>query len=379
MSSTPYSQFHGIDISGELDRDGVSSSGGNRKVDSYSLPGWQKAEIADMGRDATTYSGEFHGYTLADIRAITEEFNRAPEDADFYLYDSDYHVYAATASARYSKSMACVHNGLDANYYHGNFEVTCREPFMFAERQGLLADWYVDLPATSDSIVADGADGNTINYLMVSGDYDAGYTKKVYLTVNKTRLLLINQLMRRDRFELSRWGEVCHSYEVNWRELTTYAELQTDLWGADFCTGGVLGDEILTFTNGHIMFPFSGPLPCADSPPPKLEFYVESGAPTIWRAFASDLSDKEAVDIDIKAGHNSIEIPGCDGHSFVSIGLYGTFSVSDLRAEVHRYLAESELPIVNAGDSFTISISDDGTSNHLLRFLVADYCDKYWW
>jgi hypothetical protein len=127
------------------------------------------------------------------------------------------------------------------------------------------------------------------------------------------------------------------------------------------------------------MFPFSGPLPCADSPPPKLEFYVESGAPTIWRAFESDLSDKEEVDIDIKAGHNSIEIPGCDGHSFVSIGLYGTFSVSDLRAEVHRYLAESELPIVNAGDSFTIRVSDGGISNHSLRFLVADYCDKFWW
>jgi hypothetical protein len=379
MSSTPYAQFHGIDISGELEIDTLSSGGGNRKVDSYSLPGWQKAEVSDEGRDATTYSGDFSSYTLADIQAIVSEFNRSPEDVEFYPFDSDYHLYAATASARYGSSIKCVHNGVSSNLYQGNFEITCREPFKFGVRQGLLHDSDVTLPATSSSITALGDDGNTINYLMMSGDYDSGYTKKVYLTVNKPWLLLINQLMAGDCFELSRWGEVCHSYTVNWRTLATFAELQTDLWGSGFCTGGVLGDDLLTFTNGHIMFPFSGPLPCADSPPPNLKFVLNSGAPTVWRSFESDLSDKEEVDIDLKAGYNSIEIPGCDGHSFVSIGLYGTFSVSDLYAEVHRYLAEAELPVVNSGDSFTISVTDGVTSNHSLRHLTADYCNKFWW
>ena len=374
-----YAQFHGLDISLELDRDGMESGGGNRKTDSYSLPGWSKSEISDEGREDTTYSGEVHSYEVADIQTIIEEFNRSPEDVEFYPFDGDYHVYAATASARYARSLACVRNALDANYYHGNFEITCREPFKFGARQGLLHDSEVGLPATSSSITASGADGNTINYLMMSGDYDSGYTKKVYLTVNKTWLLLVNQLMAGDCFEISRWGEVCHSYTVNWRTLATFAQLQTDLWGGGFCTGGVLGDDLLTFTSGHIMFPFSGPLPCADSPPPRLEFFVESGAPTIWRAFEADLSDKEEVDIDIKAGYNSIEIPGCDGHSFVSIGLYGTFSVSSLYAELHRYIAESELPVINSGDAFTIAISDGALSNHSLRHLVADYCDKFWW
>jgi hypothetical protein len=237
----------------------------------------------------------------------------------------------------------------------------------------------VTLPATGDAIVATGDDGNTINYLMMSGDYDAGYTKKVYLTVNKTWLLLINQMMAGDCFEISRWGEVCHSYTVNWRTLATFSQLQTDLWGPTFCTGGVLGDDLLTFTSGHIMFPFSGPLPCADSPSPRLDFFLESGAPTIWRAFEADLSDKEEIDVDVKNGHNSIEIPGCDGHSFVSIGMYGTFVISDLYAELHRYIAESELPVVNSGDSFTISVTDGALSNHSLRHLIADYCDMFWW
>jgi len=374
-----YSQFHGLDISMELDRDGMDSGGGNRKTDSYSLPNWRRAEISDVGRDATTYSGEFHSYEIADIRSIIEEFNRSPEDVEFYPFDEDYHIYAATASARYARSLACVRNALDANYYHGNFEITCREPCMFDARQGIMYDSDVSLPATSGSITATGVDGNTVNYLMISGDYTDKYTKQVYLTMNNTSLLLANQLMRRDCFELSRWGEVCHSYTVNWRDLATYSQLQADLWGSDFCTGGVLGDEILTFTDGHIMFPFSGPLPCADSPPPKLEFYLASGSASIYRAFESDLSDKELVDVETHAGHNSIEIPGCDGHSFVSIGMYGTFSVSDMYAEVHRYLAESELPIVNLGDTFYITISDCENSNHSLKHLIADYCNKFWW
>ena len=374
-----YAQFHGLDISMELDRDGMESGGGNRNVDSYSLPGWKRAEVTDEGRDATTYSGEIHSYEVADIQAIVSEFNRSPEDVEFYPFDNVYHVYAATASARYARSLACVRNAADANYYHGNFEITCRGPFKFDARQGLLHDTAVSLPAYSYSIVAEGDDGNTINYLMLSGDYTDKYTKKVYLTLNKSWILLINQLMRRDCFELSRWGEVCHSYTVNWRDLATYAQLQTDLWGSTFCTGGVLGDDLLTFTSGHIMFPFAGPLPCADSPPPKLEFYLESGSVTVYRAFASDLSDKEIVDVTTTAGHNSIEIPGCDGHSFVSIGLYGTFSVTDLYAEVHRYLAESELPTVNSGDTFYITIADCENSNHSLKHLIADYCNKFWW
>lgn len=379
MSNTPYAQFHGIDISGELEIDTLTSGGGNRKTDSYSLPGWKRAEISDEGRDATTYAGDFSSYTLADIQAIVSEFNRSPEDVEFYPFDGDYHLYAATASARYGSSIKCVHNGPDANFYQGSFEVTCREPFKFDTRQGLLHDTDVALPAYSSSIVAEGDDENTINYLMISGDYTDKYTKKVYLTLNKSWILLINQLMAEDCFELSRWGEVCHSYEVNWRTLATFAQLQTDLWGSDFCTGGVLGDDILTFTSGHIMFPFSGPLPCADSPPPALEFYLESGAATVYRAFSSDLSDKEAVDVVVNPGYNSIEIPGCDGHSFVSIGLYGTFSVSDMRAEVHRYLAESALPVVNSGDTFYITVSDCENSNHSLKHLIADYCNKFWW
>lgn len=151
------------------------------------------------------------------------------------------------------------------------------------------------------------------------------------------------------------------------------------MWGSTFCVNGLLGDESISFVDGHIMFPFAGPLPCSDSPPPVIEFFLESGAVSVKRSFCADLSDAEALDITVKSGHNRIEIPECDGHSFVSIGLYGTFTVSDLRAEVHRYLAEAEMPEIDAGDEFTIRISDGIDSNHSLRHLIADYCNMFWW
>lgn len=136
--------------------------------------------------------------------------------------------------------------------------------------------------------------------------------------------------------------------------------------------------QALTLTNGRLMFPFSGPLPVSESPPPTLDFHLTSGTIEVWQAFSGDLSDIALVDIDVSPGHNLIEIPDCDGLEFVSFGLVGSGVITECKATVKRYLAESELPEIDVGDEFTFTISDGSNSNHKLTSLQAAYRDKFW-
>lgn len=376
-TSEQYAQIHGLDLTSVITPDVSASDGGERDVDEESYPGWNRARVRDKGRKAVTYSGLCKSTNPEDIETVIAEFNNAPQDCEFYPIDPDRCIYAAAASARFSKVEGTAES---TNYIHANFKVTTREPFCYDARQGLLHAMDVALPATSAAITAGGTEDNTVNYLLMSGDLiDGVYTKNVYLTVNGWYKLLITKLMHKDNFELSRWGEVIHSYRINWFETPTFSYLQKDLWGSTYCYGGSIANERLTMANGRLMFPFAGPLPVADTPPPKLEFFLVSGSPTIRRVYSADLLDYDVLDIDLVQGHNTIEIPECDGHSFISFGLYGSFVVSDVYAEVHRYLAESELPKIKPRDVFTICVSDGATSNHSMRRLIADYRNKFWW
>jgi hypothetical protein len=376
-TSTQYARIHGLDLTSVITPDVSASDGGDRDIDESSFSGWNRAHLHGKGRKSVTYSGLCKSLDPEDIETTVAEFNNAPPDCEFYPIDEDRCIYSALASARFKKVEGTAES---ENYIHSEFEVVTREPFCFDARQGLLHDTDVALPATSAAITAGGTEDNTINYLLMSGDLvDGIYTKNIYLTVNGWYKLLITKLLHKDNFELSRWGEVIHSYRLNWYETPTFSYLQDDLWGATYCYGGAVAADQLTVTNGRLMVPFAGPLPVADTPPPKLEFFLVSGAPTIRRAYSADLTDYDVLDVDILPGHNSIEIPECDGHSFISIGLYGSFVVSDFYAEVHRYLAESELPKIKPRDVFTMRISDGLSSNHSLRRLIADYRNKFWW
>jgi hypothetical protein len=377
MSDTPYVQIHGLDFSSIMDGEGaVTSTGGNRKVDEYTLPDWKRAEVLDAGRDSVKYSGTVMSETLQDIKDILKEFNFAPEDADFYPLDSDLCVYAALCSARFTHPE--IYLSGTKNYYYGTFEVTAREPFAFGPRLGLAYDEDVALPVVSTSLTNEGTEINTIDYLCASGYYDAilGHTDDLKLTVNDYELSLCAQLMGHDQFELSRWGEVEHSYRLDFAR--SFDSLQNDLWGSAFCYGGAMDGTKLTLTSGQVIFPFTGPLPVSESPPPTLDFMVESGTLAVWKAFAGDLSDIVLVDIDVVKGHNIIEIPDCDGVEFVAFGLVGSGVITDLTATVKRYLAESELPEIEVDDDFTITVSDGSNSNHMLASLQAIYRQKYW-
>ncbi len=377
MSSTPYVQIFGLDFTSIMDgEDSMQSSGGDLKVESYSLPDWKRAYSANSGREATKWSGEVWSLALQDIKDFLKEVNLAPPDSEFYFMDSDLCYYLSLASAKFRGPSTYLAG--TANRYQADFEITSNEPFAFGARQGLLYDDDVDLPSVSASLTNDGTEANTIDYFAASGYFDGSYyTKDLKLTVNDYELPLIAQMMGHDQFEASRWGEVEHSYQVNFNR--PYETLQSDLWGSTFCYGGSMEGESLTLADGQIMFPFTGPLPISESPPPTLDFHIESGTWEVYQAFSGDISDIVAVDVDVTKGHNLVQIPDCDGLEFVSFGLAGSGVITDCKATVKRYLAESELPEIEVDDSFTIQVSDGSYSNHKLRSLIATYRNKFWW
>jgi hypothetical protein len=372
--STKYAQIFGLNLSSVITREASSSDGGDISLSENSLPGWTKCSLQESGRNATTYTGECKSKDADDIRDVISEFNNAEADCEFYPFDSDRCIYAAHSQARYSEITGVVDG---TNLIHAQFKVTAREPFCYGPRQGITFQIDAELPSRSDDITNAGNEDNTINYVCMSGAYNGLYTKNVKMTVNNSEIVLIGQMMAHDLFELGRQGEIIHSYRLNFDR--TYETMQSDLHGEDFCYGGSIDDDVLIVEDGAVMFPFYGPLPVADTPPPKMEFFLISGDPHLWRACASDLSDAEQCETIIRPGWNTIEVPDCDGRSFVSFGLQGTFEISSLYAEVHRYVADSELPKIAVGDVFTISISDGDFSNHALNSLIADYRDKFWW
>jgi hypothetical protein len=376
MSDAPYVQIFGLDFSAIMDgEDSMQATGGGRKVDEFSLPEWKRAYTTDQGREAKKWSGEVWSYTLQDLKDFLQEVNRAPPDSEFYFMDSDLCYYASLASAAFSKPS--IYSQGTKNYYNATFEVTSNEPFAFGSRQGLLYDEDVALPSTSATLTNSGTEVNTIDYVAASGYFDGSYyTKDLKLSINDYDLSLIARMMGHDLFELSRWGEVEHSYQINFNR--PYETLQNDLWGSDFCYGGSMDADSLTLSSGQLMFPFTGPLPISESPPPTLDFHVESGTFVVYQAFAGDISDIALVDADVRKGSNSIEIPDCDGLEFVSFGLVGSGVITDCKATVKRYLAESELPEIEVDDTFAIEVSDGSYSNHMLSSLIADYRDKFW-
>lgn len=379
MSATPYVQIFGLDFTAIMDgEDSMQANGGGRKVDEFSLPEWKRAYVTDQGREAKKWSGEVFSTTLQDITDFLQEVNRAPPDSEFYFMDSDLCYYASLASATFRRPSQHLRGTTNfANRYHADFEITSNEPYAFGARQGLLYDDDVALPATSTTLTNAGTEVNTIDYVAASGYFDGGYyTKDLKLSINDYDLPLISQMMAHDQFELSRWGEVEHSYQLNLNR--PYETLQNDLWGDAFCYGGSMDGESLTLVDGQVMFPFTGPLPISESPPPTLEFHVQSGTIEVYQAFAGDISDIVIVDATVRKGSNIVQIPDCDGLEFVSFGLVGSGVITDCKATVKRYLAESELPEIEIDDTFTIEVSDGSYSNHTLSSLIADYREKYW-
>jgi hypothetical protein len=190
-------------------------------------------------------------------------------------------------------------------------------------------------------------------------------------------------LMWEDGFQIDRFGNVLHKKYTDFPMV--YASLQAALGGStfvDYGTGGSIAHEAFVMgNNGKLMFPFYGPLPAAGSPYIEVTLASVVGSPEVEVAFASDLSDSEAITYTLKAGVNKIYVPECEGEDFISVGITtgasSSCTISEILAQVPRYISPDEFPIIEMNDTFSYTISDGEFSNHTLEALHFVYRDVF--
>jgi hypothetical protein len=385
----PYVSFHGLVLAGGpgtnyVDEAGVSEGGGERKVDDYSLPTMDYAEINEIGTGMVTFSFDLASRDRATLEEIIAEINTSPMDVEFYPRDTDRCVYAVYAHASRPKSTQEWYNGEFGNFYESTVEVFCRNNQLLGMEQEEKCSETV-LPFTSASFTNNGYYDAPIDYLYLSGYYDAllGYTDDVRLLIGAEDITLCNTLMRGDSFKMDRYGQIEHSYKTDFPKI--YSEMQNDLQGSTYCNYGVQGSiayESFVMGNfGSLMMPFYGPLPVKE--PPYLEIVLTAivGGPKFCYAFNPDLSDIAYCDEVPKIGTNKIYIPNADGMGFVAFGIStdsnSSCTVSSVSGTVLRYLTIDEIPVVEPDDTFSIGISDGEFSNHRLSSLHIVYRDIF--
>lgn len=382
--TAPYMAFHGLILSA-VDREGAAGSGGGLNIVQTSGPGMSGAVVYEQGREMEVYNFSIHSTDRDTIEQLIAEVNGAPEDVEFYPFDAERRAIVAKCHATRPKITCLMISGTKTNQYHADITLYCRSDALYGPAQGIPFARDVDLPQAV-VLTNEGAEKETLEFLMASGAYDAtkGYTADLSIMVGYESVLLCAKMMRDDRFVLDRQGNVEHSYSTHFPKL--YTALQTDLHASahvDYGTGGSCAFESFVLGNsGKLMIPFYGPLQINSDQPPSLRFTVEemSGEPDVSVAYDSGLLDLEAIDTEpIEIGENFVEVPDCAGHSYVAIGLTtdasSTLELSSLEAICRRYVPE--MPYVEPGDQFVMQIGDGEWSNHRLNALSMHYSNNY--
>lgn len=382
MTVEPYVSFHGRILSNLVHADEISMSGGGRKIDSYSGPGREDADISETGRNHVTYKFEMLSLTRADLEAAISDLNTAPEDAELYPFSNDRCVYASQAYAVRSRAKPV--SGPDVLCY-ADATIAASDGRLLGPDQGegLLLSQAMPF---SDTFTNAGYYENTIDYLYVSGGYDAmnGLTRELLLTCGDYVIPLCDQLMWKDSFKLDRFGNVKHRKETGFPMV--YSSLQSALGGSGFVnygTGGSITYQAFHMANsGKLLFPFYGPLPIRSTP--YLEIVLSSmvGSPKIQVAYDAELSDIEDVpNVTLKAGTNRIYLPDAEGEDLIVFGITtddsASVTVEYVLAEVQRYIAEDELPLIEIGDEATFVVSDGEYSNHQIEAINLVYRDLF--
>lgn len=186
--------------------------------------------------------------------------------------------------------------------------------------------------------------------------------------------------MAEDAFEVDRWGHVRHTYRAP-LAVTTYANLQSDLWGSSYCSGGSITSQILTIGNsGKLIMPFSGPLPVSgENPYIELTITAITGTPAIKAGVLADLSDLAVISTSLQLGYNKIFIPGyiakTDLYLGIVCGASDSISVSALTGVVNRYIAKSSMPLIAVGETVQVQVSGSGST---VDQLYLSYRDLFW-
>ena len=390
--TSPYFSISNYDFTSIVTYSGsVSPSGGDLKVDEYNYPWRNYATAVNSGRKLRKYAVEVASLVRSDIETFMNVVNNAQQDDEFCPGDSDRaaYVYMAHAEATKPDLVANPVTGIMCWWYKAKAEITVRGAWLYGPDQGQALVSNKTIPSSS-AFTNNGNIAAGIDYVLASGGYDTDYMKNLgvysYLT-NSNELqgyiLLCTKMMRNDRLEFNRWGEVRHSYSTNFPMI--YAELQKDLQGSGFMnygTGGSIGLNALHLgNNGKIIMPFWGPLPI--SLPPYLEVWVTAitGTPIVQSGNASDLSDLAGWSHTLQLGYNKIYTPLNTGMTDVFFGITtggsDAITISSIKGVVNRYVAPSSMYLIDPGASFTFGVTCFGGGT-LLNQLEYNYRDLFY-
>lgn len=257
--------------------------------------------------------------------------------------------------------------------YMAQAEIIVRGTWTYGADQGYPLTNDVELWITED-FSNNGVLPAGLDYLLASGDYQSAqyvtnFGVNTYLndySELQGYILLCSKLMRGDRFEVNRWGEVNHFYETDFPMV--YADLQIDLQGSTYVnygSGGSIAHEALHLgTNGKIIMPFWGPLPIAANPYIEVWVTAITGTPIVQAALESDLSDLAGWAGTLQLGYNKVYIPYAIGATNVFFGITtdgsSGITISSIKGFVKRYIAPSASCLVDPGESFHITIAGGG-------------------
>ena len=382
-----YTEIAGLICTDVVRADGLDEpKGGDIKVDEVIRPGCDFGSVYRSGRKPRTWTANFRFLTEEDLDEFMEYANQEhPEDLEFYPRRSDRSVYIAVCHAEILAPEDASIGGVWTTFWKARATIVSREAWTYGADQYLFNQPAVALPAVSAAITNNGHKASGLDYFGAAGGYFGEYVTDLSVRFTPLtssveldkQILLCDQMMVNDAFEIDRWGNVRHTYEN--LLACTYGRLQTDLWGSTYCSGGSIGAGILTIGNsGKVIMPFSGPIKISGENP-FIEIYVTAltGTPAIKAGVLANLSDLAIISTSLQLGHNKVFIPGYVGETDLYFGIVcgasDSISISSLKGSVHRYIAESQIPKEDPGDTFVMRVDGAGC----FGMLVATYRDLF--
>lgn len=389
--STPYCEIDGLICSDVVTS--VEPRPGMRSVGKTKLPGKRHGRLVDQGQDPKSYLVKARFWDEDDMDDWLEAVNDIQPGAEAFLFRNDRCVLVELAEAHKAEGQVALDplTGVPMNFYRAEATLHCLDSYEYGADKGIAYATAQTLPQTTALISNAGKIPAGLDYLHVSGDYDAslGYTDDLTLSVLAAdgatvldQIELCDILMRGDHWRIDRWGRIEHYYQSDFAQ--TWADIAIDLHS--HVLGGVLSGNILTIDNGdyfHMHFYGSGyPLPATEDCYIELWVSALTGESFVLTAFETDESDWSTIDYDLKVGYNKIYIPGCEGKDFVLMGV-GTdagasISLSGFRGTVHRYIPYSRLLKIDPGDAFYLKLDDAAGSNKKLAAIELAYRDIFW-
>lgn len=369
--------MYGLDLSLYAEESGRSGGGGQHE--GYSAAGMKYANVTDKGTDPLTITFDISTTDRDDFERILKEFNQCPNGAEVCYLSSDRAAYVEKASIAPDTPSMIWLGGQKTWNYKASAEVVCRDVRTLGTPSGSLVN-NASLPA-SLAITNAGHHSSGLDYLMMSGGYDGRYTTDLRMELAGETIDLCRKLMRCDKWQMGRCGDILHSYETSFEK--TESELAIDLHGGvDLGSGSTDYEACEIGSNGQMLIPFFGPIASSRAPYMELQVTSLAGAPHICYALSGDTDDIITTDHILRSGKNKIRMPSecvgedliyvgvqCDGNSFIEL--------SYLYAEVQRHISENVLPTIEPDDTGTITIAGANMCNGYLDQLFIRYRDIF--